>query len=332
MKKCKIGAAVCIGAALMLSACSGGRGAAEENKDVVTEADTQTVAEAGVQTTTESDTDTEAEMPKPILTLEEYPKVDGSTANLPLMAEVMKRATGISLEQAQELTSCNKTPQAWYNLANGDTDFLLVYEPAQATVKGLEEIGTELTKTPIGNDALVFIVNESNPVENLTTEQIRAIYKGKITNWKELGGSDEPIAAFQRSEESGSQSLFIKLVMDKEKPAEAPKAMVTGLMNELIDSLAQYNNQGNAIGYSVYYYASYMYSQPGLKFISVDGVMPTDETIASGEYPHINPFYAAIRSEDAEKENSPAKRLYDFVTGDEGVKAMRAAGYIPVRK
>ncbi len=301
---------------VLLSGC-GGESISESTRTEATTAEVST-AEAA------------EDLPEPILSLEEYPRVDGSTANLPLMAEVMKRATGITQEEAEQLTSCNKTSQAWYNLAENRADLLLVYEAAQLTKDRLEEIGTDLTSQPIGNDALVFIVNENNPVDSLTTDQIRAIYKGEITNWKEVGGNDEEIVAFQRSEESGSQSLFMKLMMKDENPMEAPKELAPGLMDELIDSLAEYNNEGNALGYSVYYYASYMYTKPGLKFIAVDGVMPTDETIATGQYGYTNPYYAVIRTD--EPENSPARKLFNFVTGPEGVKAMEAAGYIPIEK
>ena len=264
----------------------------------------------------------------PILSLEEYPRMDGSTANLPLMAEVLSRTTGITKEEAEELTSCTMTPQSWHNLANGEADILLVYEAAEETKAQLEEYGQELEITPIGNDALVFIVNEDNPVESLTTKQIQDIYTGRITNWKEVGGEDLEIVPFQRGSTSGSQSLFMKLIMTEEDPMEAPTELSPGLMGELIDAIASYNNSANAIGYSVYYYASYMYTQPGLKFIKVDGVMPTDETIADESYPHINPYFTAIRAD--EEEGSPARTLYNWILSDEGKEAIVAAGYIPV--
>lgn len=267
---------------------------------------------------------------EPILTLENYPKMDGSTANLPLMAEVLSRTTGISREEAETLTDCDMTPQSWLNLANGDSDILLVYEAAEKTKDELAEIGTELEIDAIGNDALVFIVNEDNPVDSLTTEQIRDIYTGRITNWKEVGGDDLEIVPFQRSETSGSQSLFMKLIMNEEDPMEAPTELAPGLMGELIDSLAEYNNSANAIGYSVFYYASYMYTQPGLKFIKVDGVLPTDESIADESYPHLNPYFVAIRAE--EEEGSPARVLRDWILSDEGTEAIKAAGYIPLGK
>ena len=118
--------------------------------------------------------------------------------------------------------------------------------------------------------------------------------------------------------------------MTDEPPMEAPTELSPGLMGELIDAIASYNNSANAIGFSVYYYASYMYTQPGLKFIKVDGVMPTDETIADESYPHINPYFVAIRAD--EEEGSPARTLRDWILSDEGTKAIEAAGYIPISK
>ena len=101
-----------------------------------------------------------------LLKLEEYPRVDGSTANLPMMAQIMADSVGITLAEAEQLTSCRKTADAWLALAEGDADLLLVYEAAEMTKQQLAEIGTELTIEPIGRDALVFIVNEDNPVQS----------------------------------------------------------------------------------------------------------------------------------------------------------------------
>lgn len=262
------------------------------------------------------------------LSLEEYPVMDGSTANLPMMAEVMSQVCGITLEEAEELTNCAKTPQAWENLVNGTSDILLVYEAAEDTKKVLEESGVELEITPVGRDALVFINNEKNPVDNLTQKQLIDIYTGKITNWNEVGGDNLDIAAYQRVETSGSQSLFMKLLMKDIEPVNAPREYRPSEMGELIDELASYNNEGSALGYSVFYYASYMYQQPGLKMIAVDGVNPSDETIADGSYPLLNEYYVAIRAE--EPEDSPACLLRDWILSDEGKAAIIKAGYIPV--
>ena len=264
------------------------------------------------------------------LSLEEYPCMDGSTANLPMMAEIMSQVCGITLEEAEELTTCTKTSNAWSNIANGNVDILLVYEAAEDTKAYLKTVGTELEVTPVGRDALVFINNEQNPVDNLTQAQLIDIYTGKVTNWNEVGGEDLDIIPYQRVATSGSQSLFMKLLMKDVVPMDAPMELRPAEMGMLIDELARYNNEGNALGYSVFYYANYMYQQPGLRMIAVDGVQPSDETIADGSYPLLNEYYVVIRAD--EPEDSPARLLRDWILSDEGSAAIVKAGYIPMPK
>lgn len=266
------------------------------------------------------------EAAKPILTEDEYPRVDGSTANLPMMAAIRAKTTGVSQEEAEAVTTCRKTSEAWLGLANGASDLLLVYEASEGTKEELAQIGTELVTTPIGRDALVFIVNADNPVQSLTQAQLTDIYTGKLTNWKQVGGSDLPIVAFQRPEASGSQSLFIKLLMGDTKPMDAPTELRPTEMGGLIDELASYDNSQNALGYSVFYYASYMYEQPGLRFVAVDGVLPSDETIADGSYPLLNEYYLVTRADTLE--DSPTAKLRDWILSDEGRETIRQAGYI----
>lgn len=268
------------------------------------------------------------EAAKPILTADEYPRVDGSTANLPMMAAVRAKTTGVSQEEAEAVTTCRKTSEAWLGLANGVSDLLLVYEASEGTKEELAQIGTELVTTPIGRDALVFIVNADNPVQSLTQAQLTDIYTGKLANWKQVGGSDLPIVAFQRPEASGSQSLFIKLLMGDTKPMDAPTELRPTEMGGLIDELASYDNSQNALGYSVFYYASYMYEQPGLRFVAVDGVLPSDETIADGSYPLLNEYYLVTRADTPE--DSPTAKLRDWILSDEGRETIRQAGYIPL--
>lgn len=272
-----------------------------------------------------------AEQPEQVslqLALEDYPVMDGSTANLPMMAEILAEVGNIPLEEAEDLTKCSKTSQAWENITNGNADILLVYEAAEETKAKVAASGVELEITPVGRDALVFINNENNSVESLTQQQLTDIYTGKITNWQEVGGENQEIIAYQRKETSGSQSLFMKLLMQGQQPMEAPQTLKPAEMDMLIDELARYNNEGNALGYSVFYYANYMYQQPGLRFLQVDGVAPSDETIADGSYPLLNEYYVVIRAD--EPADSPARQLRDWILSDEGKAALVKAGYIPV--
>lgn len=256
-----------------------------------------------------------------------YPKVDGSTANMPLMAQIRSDYLKEDIIISQNKTNVTTTDYAWRSLINGNADLLLVYEASSETKKILEESDVKLKITPIGVDALVFIENEENPINNLTTEQLQKIYTGEIKKWSELGGEDITIQSFQRPLNSGSQTLFLKLLMKELTPKKPLSYEEPAEMESLINVLADYNNSKNAIGYSVYYYTKKMYQVPGLKLISVDGVMPSDESIGNGTYPFLNTFYLVIRED--EKEDSETMKLYKYILSDKGKEVLIKSGYIP---
>ena len=268
-----------------------------------------------------------------LFTVEDFPKLDGSTACIPLMAQMMADTTGIDLEAAQSAVSVSTTAYAWesfglYPDEESTARMLVVYEAPDSVKEELEEANVQLEQKAIGVDALVFIVNEDNPVTNLTQQQLKDIYAGKITNWKEVGGKDLDIVAFQRRADSGSQTLFKKLLIQDGELMDPPTELAPTAMGELVDSLAAYNNTANAIGFSVYYYINQMYSQPGLRLLSVDGVMPSNDTLADGSYPLCNDFYAVIHPDAAA--DSPERILYDWLDTDAGQDCIKKSGYVAV--
>ena len=267
---------------------------------------------------------------EPFLTPEEFPGVDGSTACIPLMAQIMADTTGADLTEAQSAISVSTTAYAWENMGVYDSDLaqlLIVYEAPDYVKDEIAQAGTQLEQKAIGRDALVFIVNEDNPVQSLTQDQLREIYAGHITNWKDVGGDDIPIVAFQRGEDSGSQTLFQNLLIQDGELMEAPTELAPASMGGLVDSIASYNNSANAIGFSVYYYIDQMYSQPGLRLLAVEDVTPSNDTIASQEYPLCNDFYAVIRASAAA--DSPERQVYDWLSTEDGVRCIEKAGYVP---
>ena len=267
---------------------------------------------------------------EPILTADEFPMTDGSTACIPLMAQMLTDTTGMDLEEARSSITVSTTAYAWENFGLYDTTtrMLVVYEAPDYVKKELQEANVELEQKPIGVDALVFIVNEDNPVQALTQQQLRDIYAGKITNWKDVGGKDQEIVAFQRGEDSGSQTLFKKLLIQGGELMTPPSELAPAAMGELVDSIADYNNSANAIGFSVYYYIDQMYSKPGLRLLAVDGVTPSNDTLADGSYPLCNDFYAVIHPDAAA--DSPERRLYDWLDTDAGQDCIKKSGYVAV--
>ena len=258
---------------------------------------------------------------------EDYPRVDGSTSMLPLSRALMMAATGVSAQEAELRVSHTKTTLSFYALVSGEADLLLVARPAEEAFAYADEMGVELEMRPIGVDALVFLTGEENPVDGLTRQQAVGIYTGEITNWQEVGGADAEIIAYQRNKTAGSQVMMENVVMHGEPMMDAPMEYRPSEMGALVDEVASYRNSASAIGYSVYYYVTEMYLREGVKLLAIDGVAPSNETIASGEYPYTQYNYAVIRKD--EREDSPARQLFDFLTTPEGKALMAAQGYVP---
>lgn len=259
---------------------------------------------------------------------EDYPVVDGSTATIPLSEAVYMLATGASYEEAARDIVHTKTSNSYYRLMNKEADLLIVYAPSEQVIKDIEARGNPLDIKPIGKDALVFMANASNPVESLTHEQLIDIYSGKLTNWTDLGGEDKEILAFQRPENSGSQTLMLKLVMGDTPMVSGPSIKVYTEMEGILEAMVDYTNEGNTLGYSVFYYAQNMYQLPELRFMKVNGVEPSQQTIYDNTYPYINEFYAVIRKE--EPGDSKARKIFDWLTEQEGQTLIGDLGYVPV--
>lgn len=261
------------------------------------------------------------------MTAEEYPVVDGSTATLPLSFAVYRYMTGATKEEAEQAIVHTKTTNSYYRLYEKTADLLLVYEPSEEIVERMRREG--LLIKPIGLDALVFMENEGNPVNSLTQTQLRDIYSGKYADWAEVGGANQPLIAFQRPDGSGSQSLMKKLVMKDTEMATGKNVFRYATMSDVLDGMLSYNGEDNVLAYSVFYYAGTMYRLPDLKFVAVDGVAPSAESIYDGSYPLTNAFYAVIRPD--EPKNSNARKIFDWLTGEAGQQLVLELGYVPMR-
>lgn len=266
--------------------------------------------------------------PEPFrFTRENFPRLDGSTATVPLGQAVAAVLLGESREEASDLISFNKTSRAFYNLVDGEADLLIVAEGGEDSYQYRDDYGKTWRMEPVAAETLVFFVNEDNPVDGLTLQQVRDIYSGKITNWKEVGGSDAPIQAYQRPKGGGSQAIMDKEVM-KDLPMMEPANAdyVVGDMLGIIEAVRGWDDRPDAMGYTVYYYADDMGMADGLKLLSIDGVEPNDDTIRSGEYP-IRTYYYAVMDTDT-PDDSPAAILFDWLLSQEGQDLVAHEGYV----
>lgn len=260
----------------------------------------------------------------PLFSAENYPLIDGSTATKPLAKAFYEEFTGLTSPEIKH----SKTHQAYLNLIDGTVDLILVVEPSADETAYAEEKGVTLELTKVTNDAFVFFVNKTNPVDSLSVQQIRDIYSGKITNWKEVGGANLEIAAYQRPENSGSQTGMQSLVMGDTEMAEPVKGHIADSMSDIVDVVSSFDSGPAAIGYSYYYYAKTMYIGENVKMIAVEGVKPNNTTICDADYPIMTYYYAVTRKDDRSPET---EELLNAMLSGRGQIAARDAGYVPTK-
>jgi phosphate transport system substrate-binding protein len=263
----------------------------------------------------------------PTLTFEDnLPKLDGATALCPIFTSAYKAIYPKNTEYNHFY--CSTTPLAYKRFINGETELIFAAAPSDEQLQTAKENGVELVLTPIGKEAFVFLANKENPVNSLSVQNIRDIYSGKITNWRELGGENKKILAFQRNKNSGSQTAMQKYVM-KNTPLMKPiKEKFHASMGGLIEGVADYRNAKNAIGYSFRYYASVMNSNENIKFLSINGVEPTVENIKNNTYPFTAEFYIVSTQNISQN----GQKLIDWFLSEQGQALIEDIGYVPIKE
>ena len=271
----------------------------------------------------------------PIVRENDMALIDGSTATIPITAELLRQFYNYSDTQINEsqFVFHSTTHNAYLNLIDrgyrinyGDTvSLIFVTPPSDEEKQYAKSKGVELDLTPIAKDGFVFITHKNNPVDTLTVEQIQDIYSGKITNWNQVGGEDMEIKAYQREENSGSQTAMEQMVMQG-KPIQSPIGVKVHFgMGMLVDAVAEYENGPASIGYTYYYYINNLYKNDNIKVLKVNGTAPTNDNLISGAYPFSTSYFAVMRGD--EPIGSPARTLLDFLLTAKGQDLIAMAGY-----
>ncbi|MDR2153390.1 MAG: substrate-binding domain-containing protein [Helicobacteraceae bacterium] len=260
------------------------------------------------------------------------PKLGGATALCPIFVSAAKALykKPDNLDEAQFINNyfaCYSTPLAYRMLERKQVELIFVIAPSSDQLAEAKKAGVEFELTPIGKEAFVFLVSDANPVKSLTIEQIQKIYTGEITNWREVGGADEKILAFQRNKNSGSQTAMENSVMKGLTLQEPLKEMRRGDMGGLVDAIADYRNAENAIGYSFRFYVTDMLKAKNVRLLAINGIEPTADNIRNGLYPLIHEFYIVGRKNNI-SEN--AQKLIDWFLSDQGQALIEDVGYIPI--
>ena len=204
----------------------------------------------------------------------------------------------------------NNTVRGYEAIVDGTTDILFCAAPSEEQRKYATDKGVELVMVPVGLEAFVFFVNENNPVDDLTVDEVRGIYSGEYKNWSELGGKNRIINPVTRLEGSGSQTMMEAFMGDREIARKSPLAIF-----------------GGAIGFSFRYYMDGIVENGDVKMLSLNGVYPSAENIRNGSYPVIAKFYAVYRADNT-NENIPI--LLDWILSEEGQTLIEESGYVRI--
>lgn len=264
----------------------------------------------------------------------EMPVIDGSTSTYPFTNAVYSALFSRAELHSDYPKKHSKSHASYERLINGEVDMLFasVY-PASDILALAEEKGVELELIPIAYDAMVFFTNKDNATEGLTTQQISDIYvNNAYHNWSEMGGADALLYPYCRNSDSGSHAQMEKHFLNgNEIHPEVQKETSTTMANVLTDVIAAKTDDpvGYGLGYSIYYYYHNMFLfypvEEELKLLAIDGVMPTDETIADGTYPLSNNTYVVLRKDTPE--NSPARKMAEFMLTEAGQYCVEQAGF-----
>lgn len=256
---------------------------------------------------------------------DDLPVLDGAAALVPVYASVIENCYpegSVTYEggafsddnyygenfAADSVMQYQNTIRGFDALVDGSVDLFFTAHPSKEQMQSAEDKGVELEIVPIGLEAFVFFVNKDNPVDGLTTEQIRSIYRGEITNWKDVGGASRMIDPLTRVEGSGSQTMMDKFMDGNMLSTRHPLSIF-----------------GGGIGYSFRYYLSGMVADDDVKMLAVDGIYPNAENIRNGSYPISTSFYVVYRKDN---QNENIGKLVEWLLSDEGQTMIEACGYV----
>ena len=235
-----------------------------------------------------------------------FPQLAGGTAQEPLAGAIAAIMLGETRESASDVLSFGSTGEAWAALTSGEAGLVLAAEP--------DELPEDVETAVVSRDALVFYVGADSDIDEMTTAQLKSVLAGGTTSWSGMGGSGD-IIVLGRPEGSGSLAAVRRLIGADELAVSEEGAALTS--NEVL-------------GYGFYNEAVLMGLADVYKLLAIDGVEPTAETIASGEYPLCVDVLAGISSSAAE--DSPERALWLWLQGGVGQAFISSQGYLEAAK
>lgn len=288
------------------------------------------------------------------LTVDNYPRVDGSSSTQPLNTLIACKLFGWRYEWRPliegngiwrlepnredvpntffgERIKSSQTHNSIINLIDNQTDIIISARKMSADEKlYAESVGVSLIETPVALDALVFLLNKQNVVKSLTVKQVQDIYLGNITNWSELGGANEAIKPFIRNANSGSQEMMKEIVMNNTGMPDWEAGHNDEIISTMSSVYTELSIYPSGICFSPHYYKEYIIREAAgagnVKSIEINKIYPNAKSIKNKSYPFVANVYASIRSDT--DHNSMTYKLYEWLQTESGKRVIRESGYV----
>ena len=257
--------------------------------------------------------------------LANLPRIDGAAAMFPLYSSFVNATYPSNippLNSENGVFYYTNTYESIQKMFVQERDIVFGVDPANYRAPNNGD--PNLFKDVVGRECFVFFTHKDTPVDSLTIEQLRKIYNGTYTNWKDVGGPNMKIRIYHRNFSSGSyQGLRAFMGNERICEPESPDYVV-GLMSGMIKVVADYINNPGAIGYSYHVYSSQIMKGNDIKLLKVNDVAPNLETISNRTYPIVDDFYMYGHM-SCYKETTA--QLREWVKSSEGQELVYKSGY-----
>ncbi|TYQ25022.1 phosphate ABC transporter substrate-binding protein [Pseudanabaena sp. UWO311] len=249
--------------------------------------------------------------------------IDGSTAMVALIKALRNDFSQVNpnIPSSYGVPDGNPTGsnQGLKNLIDGSIAIAATSRPLKAA-----EAQAGIQLVPIAKDAIALVVGINNPFKgNLTKEQVRDIYLGKITNWSQVGGANQPIRVINRATTSGTREAFQDIVLLGQGFAPDSPNFITWKQDETTAILRDIGDNG--ISYAT---VSQVEKQEIVRIIAIDGVLPTDvSAVKAGKYPISRSLFLGVK-----KITSPvSKQFIEFALSPQGQQIVQRLGFVSVQ-
>lgn len=244
---------------------------------------------------------------------EEMLSISGSTSVGPLIEAEVEAYKDVNSQISIEVNQLG-TSAGIKNVIDGISELGMASRDLKP-----EERKSGVQATKIAYDVISIITNNNNPVKNLSIEELKDIYTGKITNWKDVGGNDSPIVVVSREEGSGTRASFDEIIGYKSDELTKEATIADGSGN--IKSTVAGNH--NAIGYM-----SLGYLDDSVKALTIDNIEPNGDNVKNGKYKVSRAFLLVYKNESL---SSNGKEFLDYILSNEGQKIVKEQGLITIK-